>query len=144
MIKVAGVWELGWQAPINEVELWKHPINEFGVGNLIMTPVSGIYAGCAQTFVCECPQIEDVITNARKDGFTVVFIDEKATDDLKTFIHPENVMYVFGRTTQSPYTAFYNEGLGDKAIKIQTPANQGGFWAHQAASIVLYDRFLKV
>ena len=42
MIKVAGHWELSWNAPIKEVELWNFPLRDFNVSEWYMWPVSGI------------------------------------------------------------------------------------------------------
>jgi len=142
-VKVAGIWETGWVSPREEYELWQHPLLEYGVDEICMSPVSGIKAGTIQTLLVECPQIETFITNARAAGMTVVFIDEAATTELAAFTHPENVLYVCGRTSQSPYVSFFDAGQGDEAVKISTAQNQGGLWAHQAATMVLHDRFMK-
>ena len=42
MIKIAGLWELGWNTPIKEVEQWEFPLRDYGVDEFIMSPVSGI------------------------------------------------------------------------------------------------------
>jgi len=143
-LKVAGIWETGWVSPREEYELWQHPLLEYGVDEICMTPVSGIKAGTVQTLLMECPQIETVISDARAAGMTVVFVDENATDLLPDFTHPVgDVLYVMGKTTLSPHTLFYDANLGDKAVKIPTLINQGGLWSHQAATLVLHDRFVK-
>ena len=142
-VKVAGIWETGWISPREEYELWQHPLLEYGVDEICMTPVSGIKAGTIQTLLVECPQVETFISNARAAGMTVVFVDENATTVLADFVHPANVLYVMGKTTLSPYQLFYDPNLGDTAVKIPTVLNSGGLWAHQAATMVLHDRFEK-
>ena len=142
-VKVAGIWETGWVSPREEFDLWQHPLLEYGVDEICMTPVSGIKAGTIQTLLAECPQIETFITNARAAGMTVVFVDESATTEMKDFTHPANVLYVMGKTTLSPYQLFYDANLGDLAVKIPTVLNTGGLWSHQAATMILNDRFEK-
>ena len=142
-VKVAGAWETGWLSPREEFELWKHPLREYGVDEICMSPVSGIKAGINQTLLVEKQQIETFITDARAAGMALVFVDEAAETLLADFVHPENVLYVLGKTSLSPYVAFYDANLGDLAVKIPTVQNTGGLWAHQAATMVLHDRFLK-
>lgn len=143
-VKVAGIWETGWVSPREEYEMWHHPMLEFGVDEICMSPVSGIKADTIQNFLVECPQIETAIVNARAAGMAVVFVDEAASVELADFTHPiGDVLYVMGKTSLSPYVSFYDAGQGDLAVKISTAINQGGLWAHQAATIVLHDRFVK-
>jgi hypothetical protein len=42
MVVVAGMWELGWNTPIKEIDLWRYPLKDFGVDRFYMTPISGI------------------------------------------------------------------------------------------------------
>jgi len=143
-VKVAGIWETGWVSPREEFELWKHPLLEYGVDEICMTPVSGIKTGVSQTFLTECPQIETVISNARTEKMTVVFVDESAETLLQDFTHPaDDVLYVMGKTTLAPYKLFYDAKMGDLEVKIPTATNSGGLWSHQAAIMVLHDRFVK-
>jgi len=133
MIKVAGMWELGWNTPIKEMDLWQYPLQEFGVDELIMAPISGIKAK-----VIEVATIKDAITD--NPGLTPVFCHELGDVEIKDFAHPENALYIFGRANYSP---FNNIAGGDLSIRIATKLNKGMLWPHQAASIILYDRFKK-
>lgn len=134
-VKLAGIWELGWNTPIKEVDLWEYPLQDFGVSQLYMTPVSGI----GNHSVTERATMEAVL--AENSGLTVVFIDEHATVDLKDFTHPDNALYVFGKASLSAWVAYNRPG--DLSVKITTPEAKGLLWPHQAACIVLYDRMLK-
>jgi len=89
-ISVAGLWELGWNTPITEVESWQLMLRDFGVDEFYMTPVSGIKG----SKVIEMDTLEDIL-EANKD-MTVVFVDERADTELSDFVHPKNVIYVFG------------------------------------------------
>lgn len=135
MIKVAGIWELGWSAPITEAHLWSYPLRDFGVDEWCMSPVSGI----ADTAVKEYPEVKDVI--AANPDLTVVFCDENGTQTLSEFQHPENALYVFGKAGQSPFVSLFKEG--DLSLKIETHANLGLLWPHQAVTIILHDRLMK-
>src|SRR3989304_5735220 len=54
-VKVAGLWERGWNTPIKEVELWEFPLRDFAVNEHIMVPVSGI----ENSYVTEVPNLGD-------------------------------------------------------------------------------------
>ena len=100
-----------------------------------MWPVSGI----DRRKVHEYADLQSII-DANPD-LTVIFVDEKGTEDLRNFVHPENVLYVFGKVALSALTAFGS--LEDRSIKIPTPADTGTLFQHPCAAIVLYDRFCK-
>lgn len=137
MIRVAGTWEFGWNTPIKEMELWQFVMQDFAVDHFCMSPRSGIQGAS----VMECDSMVDAINDARQAGAVVVFVDEIGTTTLREFTHPENVLYVFGKANFSPLVAYAQPG--DQSVRIETTANIGGFWPHQAASIVLYDRMVK-
>ena len=134
-VKVAGLWELGWSAPLTEHDWWDMVMRDFAVDEHYMTPISGIH----REQVTEVANLEDAI-NANPD-LTVVFIDERAEVELQDFIHPENALYILGKVTYSGLLAHKRDG--DLSVKIQTNMNQGLLWPHQAAAIVLYDRGVK-
>ena len=135
-IKVLGNWERAWVAPFNEWDLWIHPIKEFGINELSMVPVTGLEKGN----LSEYSDISEAL--AQNSDLVHVYIDEAATTNLVDFSHPENALYIVGKTSYSPYATNYREGT-DLAVKIPTVNNSGGFWSHQAISLVLYDRYLK-
>lgn len=131
MIKVAGVWELGWNTPIMEYDLWKFPMRDFGVDEWYMAPISGIQKGN----ITEVAFIKDAIH--LNPDFTPVCIDENGTTDLEEFTHPENALYLLGKAGGSP-----NADSGF-SVRIPTKENKGLLWPHQAICIVLYDRLKK-
>lgn len=100
-----------------------------------MTPITGIQSSKVQ----ERASLEEILEE-NKD-FTVVFCDERAETSLADFKHPPKALYVFGRANFSPLLSFKRKG--DLAVKIDTVENKGMLWPHQAAAIILYDRFLK-
>ncbi len=136
IVKVVGLWELGWSAPITESNLWMYPLRDLGVNEWIMCPVSGI----DEPAVKEYKDIPAVI-EANPD-LTVVYLDEKAETSLSDFVHPDKALYVLGKAGISPLIAYKREQ--DVSVKIETCANLGLLWPHQAVSIVLYDRFKKM
>lgn len=132
VVKVLSFWEQGWNTPIKEYDLWHFPVREFQIDEFIMIPISGIDGE-----VTEYKDFEDVNTS----DVTIVWIDENGEDDLQDFEHPENAMYVFGRTSLAPMNIYKKDG--DKSVKITTLENKGLLWGHQAMVLVLYDRMLK-
>lgn len=135
-VKVVTFWELGWNTPIKEADLWEMVYRDFGADELIMIPISGI----AHRSITEKKDIETVLQE-NKD-LTVVFCDEQGDSTLASFEHPENVLYIFGRTNYSPFLNMQRDQ--DMSLKIETVRPNGGLlWGHQAAAIILYDRMQK-
>jgi tRNA(Leu) C34 or U34 (ribose-2'-O)-methylase TrmL len=132
MITVVGTWDLGWNTPIKEAELWGFVLRDFKVDAWYMSPVSGIVSGFD---LVEDAQMETRIVTERARN-ELVFIDESAEKYLSDFTIPNNVCFVLGKAGFSPYKTFYRKG--DDAIRIPTPANIAGLWPHQALAIVLY------
>ena len=135
MIHVAGIWELGWNTPIKEVELWQFMLRDFGVEEFHMAPVTGIKN---MYLTKEWANIQEIIEHHRTEDFNIVFVDERAEVELQDFVHPEKVLYVCGRANFSPLLGFKQEG--DQIVKIKTVLNRGLLWPHQAMAVVLYDR----
>lgn len=133
-VKVAGLWELGWSAPLTEHDLWQFPLRDFGVDAWFMSPVSGIRSDQ----VTEVSDLTEVINSTDHE---VVFVDDKGDTSLRDFVHPENALYVLGKAGQSPMVS--HRKAGDSAVCIDTHANGGMLWPHQAISIILYDRLVK-
>ena len=131
MTVIGSLWEFGWNTPIKEFDLWHYPMREFGVDEIAMTPVSGI-----KNKVREFHSVEEMI---QYYGLPVILCDELGETPLQRFEHPkEGALYLFGRTSRS-LLGQYNY----PSIKIETPEEKGMLWGHQAASIIMYDRFCK-
>jgi len=135
-VKVAGLWEFGWSAPLTECSFWKFPLQDFGIDEWDMCPITGIN----EPAVTEYPELSDVI--AANPDLTVIFVDENGQNTLNDFVHPPKALYIFGKASQSAFATYFREG--DLSLKIETVQNQGLLWPHQAAILVLYDRMLKM
>lgn len=135
-VKVAGLWELGWCAPITEFDLWTFPLRVFGVDEWCMSPVSGI----DKPRVTEFDHIGDAIR--ANPELSVVFLDEKGDVPLSEFEHPEDVLYITGRASFSPLQSIGAEHE-HVSVRIETAEGKGLLWPHQAIAIVLYDRASK-
>ena len=134
IVKVAGFWDLGWNTPIKEIELWEFPLRDFGVDEHYMLPISGI-----QHKVSERKSLDEILKD--NPELTVVFCDEKGETNLSDFSHPDNVLYIFGKANYSPFLQQKRDQ--DLSINIETKNNEGMLWGHQAAAIILYDRMIK-
>ncbi len=137
MVAIVGVWELGWNTPIKEVELWEYPLRDYGVDQFYMSPVSGIRT----SYVQEVPDMQAKLQELRDAGHQIVFVDERGVEDLSTFAHPEQAAYVFGKASFSPMVAYKQPG--DRSVIIRTKHNLATLWPHQAATLVLHDRYSK-
>lgn len=133
MIKVIGVWELGWTAPISEHPLWDFPLRSFAVDEWYMTPVSGIAKR-----VTEVGSIDDAIS--LNPDLTPIYVDENGEEELRSFQHPENALYILGKAGYSPWAANNKQG---RSLQIETVVGGGMMWPHQCIPIVLYDRMVK-
>lgn len=133
MVKVVGMWEFGWDAPLTESSQWVFPLRDFNVDELYMCPITGI-----RSKLSERKQIRDVIDE--NPNLIKVFVDERGETDLRDFEHPENVLYILGKVGYSPLSLKKDN---DFSIKIKTKEDKGLLWASQACVLVLYDRFLK-
>jgi tRNA(Leu) C34 or U34 (ribose-2'-O)-methylase TrmL len=136
-VKIAGFWENAWQAPLNEFDLWIHPLREFGIDEMHMVPNTGINS--VKSRVHEYDDLEYILNKFPE--LPRVFVDEAADTSLTDFVHPADALYIFGKTSLAPYKIYAQPG--DHVVKIDTVTNNGGFWSHQAASMLLYDRFTK-
>ncbi len=137
MIKVAGVWEHGWNVPIIEINQWELLLREFGVTHLYMIPVAGLLP-YPKVNLTEKNSIKEVIEENRE--LTCVFVDERGETDLRDFVHPQDVLYVFGAGNKD---IFMYKGEKDLSVRIPTPRNKALMFATEACAIVLYDRYLK-
>ena len=128
-VRVVGLWEFGWFAPITEQYLWEFPLREFGVSEWIMIPESGIPK------VHEVSDVADAL-----DDRPAVFLDEKGDVLLDDFEHPDDVIYVLGKSGRSVLSEMRPD---DVSVRVPTPTGQGRLWAHQALAIALHDREAK-
>lgn len=131
MIVVGAIWEQGWFDFETEFNLWNFPLLDLGVDEFAMTPISGI----KNNKVKEFNNVKDLVEYY---NLPIIIGTEYGESTLQDFKHPENALYLFNRTSggELPIKADYT-------LKIETVLNKGMLWGHQAASIILYDRFLK-
>jgi len=135
IVKVVGIWEQGWNTPWAEHDQWVYPLQEFGVNEWYMTPVTGIKKS---SFLNEVDNIQSVIDE--NSDLTIVWVDENSAIPLTEFVHPPNALYIAGRTGESILPL---KKENDLSVYVETVHNGGGFWAHQAISVILYDRMRK-
>lgn len=139
MIKVASVWEQGWNYPLMEADIWRMMLRAFNIKHFYMTPISGIRKFPAVGFQ-ERESIEDILEE-NKD-LSKVFVSEKGENNLINFVHPENVIYIFNRSGGADTLLLKEEK--DQSVFIDVPSESKGLlWGHQACSIILYDRYIK-
>lgn len=133
-IRIAGVWDMFWNTPIKEMDLWEYMIRDFAVDAFFMTPISGI----RNKYVQERETLQDILDE--NQDCQIIFLDEGGDVSLTDFVHPKNALYVFGKANFS--TLGYKKE-NDISLKIETVLTGGLLWPHQAAAIVLYDRLRK-
>jgi len=139
MVKVAGLWELGWNTPLSEAWLWQFVLRDFEVHDWFMSPVSGVKIREPGLELIEYPSIADTLDAHTEQR---VFVDEAGEIALPDFEHPEDVIYVFGNAGMSPMRQRLVRD-GDLTVRIPTVQNAGVLWPHQCLLTVLYDRLIK-
>lgn len=136
-IAVAGLWELGWSAPLTEADLWSYPIQEFGVDEWHMAPISGISITNAVREHSTPGRMVDCL----RDRFTLVFVTEDAETELADLAHPEDACYCFGKANWSPFMNLRQSG--DLEVRLKTVNGSAGLWPHQCMVTVLWHRGLQ-
>ena len=147
MIKVAGHWDLSWNTPIKEAELWNFPLRDFGVAEWYMWPVSGIKHNERESVALhERENLVDIL----EENLDLPFVFMEPTNkvlgvhpiDMTDFTHPEDALYVFGSAHYNPVAA----GLpreGDHVVRLPTLHNAGVLWPHQVLVAALYHRLVQ-
>jgi tRNA(Leu) C34 or U34 (ribose-2'-O)-methylase TrmL len=134
-VELAGFWDIGYSAPLTEADQWRFMASDFDVDAWHMIPVSGI----ARDGLHEWATIEAFLAVERTA--TIVYVDEHGESDLEDFVHPLDAVYVFGMANFAPMGGHRTEQ--DLSVRITTPRAAGLLWPHQAAAIILYDRYRK-
>ena len=131
MVVVASIWEQGWFDFKTELNLWHFPMKDLGVDEIARTPISGLNSNKVQEF----HSVEELVHHY---GLPVIICSGKGETTLEEFEHPKDALYLFNRTSGGllPVKADYT-------LRIETKLNKVLLWGHQAASIILYDRFKK-
>jgi len=143
MIKIAGHWEIGYNSPIIEAYQWGYPINEWGVDQWLMCPVSGINNKYTKRGIelKEFDHYENMLGSCPE--LTRVFIEPRTKHQnpdtiwLDDFDHPEDVIYVFGSAQYNPTLKHKREQ--DVVVSIKTKQDTGGLWPSQCLCLVLDD-----
>ena len=147
-IKVAGHWELSWNAPIKEAELWNLPLRDWSITDWWMWPVSGIKHNEHQRVTLhERDDLRTILDENQQsihvyvEPYTRAF-KQHEPQDLRDFSHPEDVLYIFGSAHFNPVMlGFMREH--DLSVQIPTMNNKGVLWPHQCLVTLLYDRLVK-
>lgn len=140
MVSVLGSWELAWNSPIKEAELWTFVMREFEVSDWYMWPVTGIRHNDYNTIsLTESNNFEDLLE--LNNNKTLVYVDEKGETDLREFQHPENACYVFGSSGHRIMARYKKPE--DLSIVVPTIQGKGVLWPHQCLLTVFYDRLMK-
>lgn len=147
-ITVVGNWELGWNAPIKEVELWNFVLREFNVTDWWMWPVSGVRNSEEQQGV-HLEERADLSTILSEVTGPRVFVEPRNTTFPQTldstwlhdFAHPDDAVYIFGSVYHNPVVSHWQEG--ELKVTLKTERDDGVPWPHQILLALLYDRMVK-
>lgn len=146
MIRIAGHWELSWNTPIKEAELWNLVLRDFEIKEWFMWPVSGIRHNEQRTVnLIEKHEFKDILEI--NQDLTHVYVEPDNPHyrhygtDLREFEHPKDVLYIFGSVGFNP--VIHHKKEEDLGIIIPTIQNKGVPWPHQCLMVVLYDRLVK-
>lgn len=102
------------------------------------------YAALMDAYQCDIMIINDPKeANALMNFVPIVAIEEenKNTQPLAEFEHPEKVAYLVGNTTYRWPSYWFDDVVAH--VHIPTPTFDAPLYGFQAASIVLHDRYMK-
>lgn len=146
MITVLGCWEDTWMdAEITETRIWRQTLAAFQVKRFVMWPDKTNGNQKTGRFD-QYSDFKEAL--ASLEGHKTYLMPKFTIDDynlsgqnLKDFIHPENVSYIFGRTPDNliEYIDFSDD---NSFVYIDTP-QKTDFFGHVAVGITLYDRTIK-
>jgi hypothetical protein len=131
-VEVAGTWDMGWSAPMTEMDQWWAVMRSYEIPMLHMTPASGLQ----HKMLTEHASFEEIISC--RPELTPVFVHEDGEIEVTEFDHPESALYLFGKANFSPFVI---HGEGHQSVRIACP-KMGMLWPHQALAIVMYNRGL--
>ena len=148
MITIVGYWDKWFQHKENEYEVcWRFMLRHFGVDKIIMIPKldarSKLPLDYTDAELVEMNSIEEVLQE--HSDLVPVIVDERGTTSLREFIHPENAMYIFGSTGVNPLDIL--QPWSGQLVNIEGNSqyvNDALLHPHQACSIILYDRIMKL
>lgn len=110
---------------------WKFLVMGFELDGIYMAPVTG------EKRVIEVDDVMDAVT--ANPELIPVLVDECSPNRLHTFEHPQDALYIFGRTGMSFFGGWEGE-----SVSIEPPGELTSYLQpDQAAAIVLYDRMRK-
>jgi hypothetical protein len=149
IIKVAGHWELEWNTPIKEAELWNLLLRDFEIADWFMWPVSGIKHNESSTVnLHERDSLADILKDPLVKGLKRVYFEpynpaqqKEMGIDLRDFEHPKDVLYIFGSAHFNPIPG--NKTDEDIIVQVPTVQNKGVLWPSQCLAVCLYDRLTK-
>lgn len=141
-VSVAFVWELEWNSPIKEADLWVYPLRDFAIDEIYATPITGLRT----KYIKECESLRKIIDLNRDKQ--VVWCHQTAEELLTEFAHPKDALYIFEQSSFNlinPKVCQFHQlrRENDLSVCIETPKNSGLIWGSQAASIILHDRFIR-
>jgi hypothetical protein len=148
MIAVAGRWELEWNTPIKEADLWNLMLRDFEVKDWFMWPISGIRNTETQVDLYERESLESILADEKVKNLKRVFFEPynpvqqpQGGIDLRFFKHPKNALYIFGSAHYNAVPGHKKDG--DFVVQVPTVQNKGVLWPTQCLAICLYDRLVK-
>ncbi len=131
MITIVSLWEHGWLDPGIEAFMWKQLTKAYDVDQVIFSPKRLEQ----RNFPVQADSIEEAIDLAQGEP---VFLIPGEGEDLTTFNHPKDAIYIFGNAMQGNHSISKDQ----TQVHISTPRDMD-FFAINAAAIVLYDRKVK-
>lgn len=146
MFKIAGYWDVWFQHKESEYDIsWRFMLKHFGADQAILIPnlgsVEKIPLDSTQVQLIEMNSIEEVLS-CNKD-LTPIMIDERGQTTLRDFQHPEDALYIFGRTGFNPVDSLNWEGQSVAIEGVEQFKSEALLHPNQACAIVLYDRLRK-
>jgi hypothetical protein len=137
MVTVVGMWEPGYslEQMFFEDTVWKQTLSAFAVDRFLMVTSDTIIPNRSKPE--QFPTMEDALASTEGERVFLTFAPDNALD-MKSFAHPDNAVYVFGRPGDDLIQYIRPE---DHRVHIDTP-NNVDMLACSCVAAVLYARSL--
>lgn len=146
MIQVVTHWEIGWNTPLLEADLWSLPLRDFGVRHWWVWPVTGIRCREAKVNLEERNDLREILEEV--PNWKRVFFEPRNPSqfngpsvDLHNYQHTENAVWIFGSAHFCPPMQVGRDE--DDYVTVPTHGNSGVLWPHQVFAIAAHDRLVK-
>jgi len=147
MIEVVSHWEIGWNTPLLEADLWLLPLRDFGVTDWWVWPVTGIRCREQRVNLHERPDLRTILQETpswRRVYFEPINPSQFSGPStlLNEYEHTDDAVWIFGSNHFCPPMQMGRDENADY-VTLPSVEDAGVIWPHQIFVAAAYDRLVK-